>query len=699
MCGTKEGQDAPFTHVMVAGFVVESLAASTCSRANQEVQDLIGNQKNIGAGRVSSQMAGTAKGSCLLVLVLVFVASLFAVGQARAADYSLDSEPAADAKWLVAEPEFLPVDEAFRLSAVFQPNGAVLAQWRMADGYYLYRRQFDAKLDALGSSAQLGQLAIPEGLAKVDEYFGEVEVYYGSVDIGIPLTGSLPDGASLTIEFQGCADAGLCYPPERKLFQVSGPSLLPVAAASRLPQSQALQAGVSQTESAANKTPITSNVGVGAGLSEDRAMAELLEASHFAVALALFFVAGIGLAFTPCVFPMVPILSSIIVGEGENLTKRRAFTLSLAYVLGMAMTYAVVGLLVGLFGAELNLQATLQSPSVLATFAVVFVLLAGAMFGFYELSMPQGVTQWINQRSANQDGGRHPSVFVMGSLSSLVVSPCISAPLAGALIYLSNTGDAVLGGSALFALGLGMGVPLMIIGGSGGHWLPRAGAWMDTVKGAFGFGLLGVAVWLLERLLPGSLALALWAVLLLAAAVYLGALEFVPKTSGARFAQVVGLVLGLWGGACLFGASAGAVDPFRPLAGATGWGDASASSQRELRWQPVKTISDVESLMAASTGPVILDLYADWCISCKVMERSVFPVPHVAEKLGQFTLLKADVTLNDDQDQALLKQFGLFGPPSLVFFAEDGSEMADFRIQGEVDSDTLSRHLSAVLAY
>ena len=264
MCGTKEGQDAPFTHVMVAGFVVESPAASTCSRANQEVQDLIGNQKNIGAGRVSSQMAGTAKGSCLLVLVLVFVASLFAVGQARAADYSLDSEPAADAKWLVAEPEFLPVDEAFRLSAVFQPNGAVLAQWRMADGYYLYRRQFDAKLDALGSGAQLGQLAIPEGLAKVDEYFGEVEVYYGSVDIGIPLTGSLPDGASLTIEFQGCADAGL-YPPERKLFQVSGPSLLPVAAASRSPQSQALQAGVSQTESAANKTPITSNVGAGAG--------------------------------------------------------------------------------------------------------------------------------------------------------------------------------------------------------------------------------------------------------------------------------------------------------------------------------------------------------------------------------------------------------------------------------------------------
>ena len=627
----------------------------------------------------------------LPALMLGFVMCFVIAGPSLASDYSLDSAAVSDANWLVEEPDFLPVDEAFRLSVAMQPNGSVLAQWRMAEGYYLYRHQFDAKLNALDSDAQLGQLRIPEGITKVDEFFGEVEVYYGSVDVEIPLLGRLPDMASLAVGFQGCADAGLCYPPERKVFAVSGQTLLPVDAGGLRPKSV-----LPPIESAGEEAATTKAVAV-AGLSEDRAMADLLEASHFAVALALFFVAGIGLAFTPCVFPMVPILSSIIVGEGQGLTKARAFTLSLAYVLGMAMTYALVGLLVGLFGAELNLQATLQSPGVLGTFAVVFVLLAGAMFGFYELALPQGVTQWINQRNANQEGGRHPSVFVMGSLSSLVVSPCISAPLAGALIYLSNTGDAVLGGSALFALGLGMGVPLMIVGGSGGHWLPRAGAWMDTVKGVFGFGLLGVAVWLLERLLPGSLVLALWAVLLLAAAVYLGALEFVPKASGARFAQVIGLVLGLWGGACLFGASAGAVDPFRPLAGVVAGGGSSVSGEAELRWQAVKTTSDVERAMATSTGPFILDLYADWCISCKVMERSVFPVTHVAEKLGQFTLLRADVTLNDDQDQALLKKFGLFGPPSLVFFAEDGSEMTDFRIQGEVDSDTLSRHLSAVL--
>jgi thiol:disulfide interchange protein DsbD len=391
-------------------------------------------------------------------------------------------------------------------------------------------------------------------------------------------------------------------------------------------------------------------------------------------------------------------LSSIIVGEGQGLTKVRAFTLSLAYVLGMALTYALVGLLVGLFGAELNLQAALQSPLVLATFAVVFVLLAGAMFGFYELALPQAAQQWVDQRSATQSGGRHPSVFVMGSLSSLVVSPCISAPLAGALIYLSNTGDAVLGGSALFALGLGMGVPLMIVGGSGGHWLPKAGAWMDTVKGIFGFGLLAVAVWLLERLLPGPVALGLWGVLMLAAAIYLGALEFVPKLGGARFAQLVGLLLGIWGGACLLGASAGAVDPLRPLANFTADGRPHGTNVQVPVWQPVKTVDDVDAAMARATGPVILDLYADWCISCKVMERSVFPAPQVAEKLLQFTLLRADVTANDGEDQALLKHFGLFGPPSLVFFDENSRELAELRVQGELDEGALSLHLGRVLA-
>ena len=603
------------------------------------------------------------------------------------AQSNLPAQREGSSSWLNEEPEFLPVDEAFQLQASLQPNRVILARWEIAAGYYLYRHQFDVRLNALDSGALLGEPRIPEGIAKRDEFFGDVEVYYGSIAIQIPVVGTLPDDAEIHIDYQGCADAGLCYPPETRSFSVLGSTLLPVAQGGRSRETNR----ASPEASSAGAVPLQS-------VGEDRAMAKVLQTSSFAVSLVLFFIAGIGLAFTPCVFPMVPILSTIIVGEGVGLTKTRAFTLSLAYVLGMALTYALVGLLVGLFGAELNLQATLQSPWVLFSFAIVFVLLSGAMFGFYELALPQSMQQWVDKRSAKQGGGRYPSVFVMGALSSLVVSPCISAPLAGALIYLSNTQDAVLGGSALFALGLGMGVPLMIVGGSGGHWLPRAGAWMNTVKGVFGFGLLGVAVWLLERLLPGSVALALWAGLLVAAGVYLGALEFVPKQAGQRFGQVVGLVMVFWGVACLLGASAGAVDPFKPLARLAANGSSEHQRGGEVRWQPVKSVADVELVMGSARGPVILDLYADWCISCKVMERTVFPEPLVAEKLAQFTLLRADVTANDDQDQSLLKRYGLFGPPSLVFFGEDGGEFEEFRIQGEVDAERLSAQLALVLA-
>ena len=633
----------------------------------------------------SGDAQGRFRGWCIGLTMALLAVPYMAVHPS--AQSSVSNQVDDSSRWLNEEPEFLPVDDAFQLRVSMQPNRVILARWDISDGYYLYRHQFDVRLDALDSGAMLGDPLIPSGVAKRDEFFGDVEVYYGSIAMQIPVVGTLPDGAEIHIDYQGCADAGLCYPPETRSFSVLSNTLLPKA-----PGGRGREASRASQESDASGTPPLQSVG------EDRAMANVLQTSSFAVSLALFFIAGIGLAFTPCVFPMVPILSTIIVGEGEGLTKTRAFTLSLAYVLGMALTYAMVGLFVGLFGAELNLQAALQSPWVLTSFAIVFVLLSGAMFGFYELALPQALQQWVDGRSAKQGGGRYPSVFVMGSLSSLVVSPCISAPLAGALIYLSNTQDAVLGGSALFALGLGMGVPLMIVGGSGGHWLPRAGAWMNTVKGVFGFGLLGVAVWLLERLLPGSVALALWAVFLVAGGVYLGALEFVPKQIGQRFGQVVGLIMVFWGAACLLGASAGAVDPFKPLVGLASVGSSEQRQGGEVRWQPVKSTADVESVMASASGPVILDLYADWCISCKVMERTVFPEPAVAEKLAQFTLLRADVTANDDQDQALLKRYGLFGPPSLVFFGEDGGEFEEFRVQGEVGVERLSAQLALVLA-
>ncbi|MFM7121861.1 MAG: protein-disulfide reductase DsbD, partial [Gammaproteobacteria bacterium] len=407
---------------------------------------------------------------------------------------------------------------------------------------------------------------------------------------------------------------------------------------------------------------------------------------------------------TPCVLPMVPILSSIIVGQKGILTRGRAIRLSVSYVVGMALTYALVGTLVGLFGAGLNLQAALQSPPVLVTFAALFVLLALAMFGFWELRLPAALEQRLNAVGDRVGGGRHVSVLLMGALSALVVSPCVSAPLAGALIYLSTTGDAVLGGAALLALGLGMGVPLVIVGASGGHLLPQSGPWMNQVKAVFGVGLLAVSVWMLERVVPPSLTLALWALLAIGAGVYLGALDGAPRQGWQQLWKALGVVLVLWGTLLLVGAASGANDPLRPLAR---WAvadqgvDAGRPVAGAPEWQPVRGIDDLRRQLAeaASAGqPVLLDLYADWCISCKLMERNVYPDPAVASRMRQFRLLKADVTVNSDADRALLNSLGLFGPPSLVFFGPDGQEIPATRVQGEIDAEQLASHIDQVLS-
>lgn len=591
--------------------------------------------------------------------------------------------------WLAEEEEFLTVDEAFVLSATLTDQGALLARWDMPDGYYLYRHQFGFKTkDA--AQVTLSEAQIPPGKTKIDDYFGEVEVYYHSAEATVPLTSVPGVNTQLGIEYQGCADAGLCYPPETRWFAYDGKRLISASLALSAPSPGATE----QLTQA-----LTSSSLAGIEDTEEEVLAGILASENLLYALALFFIAGIGLAFTPCVLPMVPILSSIIVGEGEGISQRRAFTLSLAYVLGMAGTYALVGTLVGLFGAELNLQAALQSPGVLAFFAFVFVLLSLSMFGFYELQLPQGLQDRLNAMGQKQQGGKHASVVIMGSLSSLVVSPCVSAPLAGALIYISTTNDAVLGGTALLALGLGMGVPLVAVGASGGHWLPRAGAWMNSVKAVFGVLLLGVAVWLLERVVPPAVSLVLWAALLMGSAVYLGVLDFAERKGFAQLGKAAGAMGFLWGVLLLVGAASGANDPLKPLArlGVVSGGAISGVNHEQIQWLPVKSLADVRSRLVASNKPVILDLYADWCISCKVMERNVFPDSQVAAGLSQFTLLRADVTDNDELDRELLNYYGLFGPPSLVFFSVDGRELTEVRIQGEVNAKTLSRHLSAVL--
>ena len=409
--------------------------------------------------------------------------------------------------WLDDEPEFLPVDKAFVLSTEVADDGALLARWEMVDGYYLYRHRFDFATRTSETVAEsgvvLGEPEIPPGKKKIDEWFGEVEVYYHQAQARVPVaSGGGP--VEVGISYQGCADMGLCYPPETKWVALD------------------LGAGVGGGDSSGGLPAATSAISE----TSEQALASMLRDGGLLTSLLLFFLGGVGLAFTPCVLPMVPILSSIIVGESAQITRARALWLSITYVLGMALTYALIGTLVGLFGASMNLQAALQSPPVLVFFALVFVALAFSMFGFYELQLPQRWQNGLNSLGQRVGGGKLVSVFVMGSLSSLVVSPCVSAPLAGALIYISSTGDALLGGGALLALGLGMGVPLVVIGASGGHLLPKAGAWMNSVKAVFGVLLLAVAVWLLERVVPPSLTLVLWAGLAMGAGVYLGALDF-----------------------------------------------------------------------------------------------------------------------------------------------------------------------------
>ena len=597
---------------------------------------------------------------------------LAAVPLATGAEFEWDDEPA-----------FLPVDEAFVLSTESGTDGALLAYWNMPDGYYLYRHQFDFEVRD-GSGATLGAPEIPPGLQKVDEYFGAVEVYYHDAQARVPVSADAGP-LEIGISYQGCADAGLCYPPETKWV------VLNVAASG---------------SAAGPSAPAPFVAGV-VPATEERQLASLLTGSSMLVALSLFFVAGVGLAFTPCVLPMVPILSSIIVGDSENLNRMRAFTLSSTYVLGMALTYALVGTLVGLFGASLNLQAALQSAPVLIVFAIVFVALSFSMFGFYELQLPNSWQNALNSIGDKQGGGKHAGVFVMGSLSSLVVSPCISAPLAGALIYLSSTGDAVLGGSALLALGLGMGVPLIILGSSGGHLLPKAGAWMNAVKTVFGVLLLAVAIWLLERVIPPAATLGLWAALLIGSGVYLGALDGAQRAGWGQLWKASGVFGIVYGVLLLIGAASGAQDPLKPLqqfAGTSGQifgASADGAAQGELRWQPVSDLPELKNAIAEASSmrrPVLLDLYADWCISCKVMERSVFPRPEVSSQLAQFHLVRADVTANNAADKALMNEYGLFGPPSMVFFDAEGRELTEIRVQGEIDADALAAHLKAILA-
>lgn len=594
---------------------------------------------------------------------------------------------AAQAQWFSGNDaeEFLPVLEAFQPSA-WHDGETLYVGVEAAEGYYLYRHRFSVESD----QADLGEPELPAGEFTSDEFLGDVYVFRDRVVFEVPLEGDASGVFPVALTFQGCADAGLCYPPERVELEAAEREAPAAFAGWRDAADEDSGAG----GSGAVQRSTTQGGAASAPQSEDGRFRALMTEASLPLALGLFFLAGLGLTFTPCVLPMVPILSSIIVGQ--NPSRPRAFALSVSYVAGMAVTYAVVGVLMGLFGAGLNLQAQLQSAPVLIAFAALFTLFALAMFGAFSLRLPPRLTGRVDAWQARAQRSGPAGLALAGSLSVLVVSPCVSAPLAGALVFISTTGDALLGGTALLALGLGMGVPLLAVGTFGTTALPRTGAWMTGVKAAFGILLLGVAIWLVERLLPAGVVLLLWAGLAIGSALALGAMSFDQPQGWPRVRQAAGLLLLAWGLALVVGAASGGRDPLRPLAPLAG-GGAPMTEARE-----VTTVAGLDGLRRALAEvpegrAAFVHLTADWCISCKQLERRVYPDPRVAEPLSAFARIDVDVTETDAASRELLDHFGLFGPPSLLFF-HAGEEIREARIQGEMRAPQLADHLEGVLS-
>ncbi len=561
--------------------------------------------------------------------------------------------------------EFLDPAVAFKPTARALDAQTIEVSFAIAKGYYLYRDKFRFAID--GDAATLGPPVFPKGKEKNDENFGKVEVFFNSVAIRLPVernaSGPLP--LKLNVTSQGCADAGVCYPPQTQTVSVELP---------------------------ATGSPAAAPAAVDA--DESGKIAGILRNAGFWANLAFFFIAGLGLALTPCVLPMIPILSGIIAGQGHKNSHARGFALSLAYVLGMAVTYAAAGIAAGMTGTLLS--AALQNAWVLGAFALVFVVLSFSMFGFYELQLPVTLQSKLSEESGHLRGGRGIGVFAMGALSALIVGPCVAAPLAGALLYIGQTGDAVLGGTALFVMALGMGVPLIAVGVAGGSLLPKTGPWMEAVKKGFGVLLLATAVWLVSPVIPPVAAMLAWAALLIIPAIFLHALDPLPQHAGGwqRFWKGIGIVMLLTGAALLIGALAGSRDPLQPLAGLRG--QAVAAEVNKLPFEPVRSVAELDARLAAVDRPVMLDFYADWCVSCKEMERYTFADPAVRAKMADFTLLKADVTANTAEDKALLARFGLYGPPGIIFFTPAGREIRGLRVVGFQEASVFMKQLARV---
>jgi thiol:disulfide interchange protein DsbD len=587
-------------------------------------------------------------------IVPVVLLALLACGLAQAAD------------------DFLPPEQAFRLRAELRDSARggrmVHLAWAIAPGYHLYRDRL------VFDSPQLGAPALPQGARTFDSNFDkEVETYAGHLAADLPVKSGTQAPFVLRVAYQGCADEGLCYPPAEAAFKVD-----PAAPGVLQPAGQALAPAAPE--------------------EDDSSLAQRTLRSGSAWRIGLAFLAfGLLLSFTPCVLPMVPILSSIIVGEA-NVSRGKGFTLALSYSLGMALVYTSLGVAAGLAGE--GLAGALQKPWVLLSFGGLLVALALSMFDVYQLQLPSKLQSRLSQASGRMSGGRMAGVFAMGAVSALIVGPCVAGPLAGALLYISQTRNVWTGGWALFCMAAGMSVPLLLTGVSAGSLLPRAGGWMNGVKRLFGLVLIAVAVWMVSPVFPVTVAMLLWGAFAVLCAVFLRVLEPLPVGAGLRSyaAKALGFLFLTGGLLELLGAASAGQDVLQPLAHLRGApAAATAQAGQAHGFDRIRTVADLDQALAASSRPVILDFYADWCVSCKEMERYTFSSPGVQAQLQQVRLLQVDVTANNRDDRALMKRYGLFGPPGIILFRQ-GREVPQSRIIGFMPPERFSRHLSRYLA-
>ncbi len=570
--------------------------------------------------------------------------------------------------------DFLPPDVAFRLSAFADGPDRVRLVWQISDGYYLYRTRIKAETSS--DHAQIGSLVMPTGQTKTDEYFGKQEIYHRELAATLPVarSGGAALDLPLKVTYQGCAEAGICYPPIVKTISVSLPGGTATSATGGAPAARA-------------------NAGDSSGfISEQDRYASVIRDSNIVWVILFFLAAGVGLSFTPCVLPMVPIVSGIIVGDGRShITTRRAFTLSLIYVLGMALTYTAAGIAVAAGGQQV--QAAFQQTWILVLFAGLFVVLALAMFGLFTLQMPAAIQTRLASVSNRQSAGTYGGVAIMGALSALIVTTCVAPALVGALLFIGQSGNMLRGGAALFAMGMGMGTPVLIVGASAGKLLPKAGPWMDLVKRLFGALMLGVAAWMLSRVVAERYQSLLWIVPLTAIAVVLwtGARSLRGSLVPVRIAAVAVAILVVM---LAVGAQFSGMSPLFA-------GSPAAAAGHELPFRAIKSLDDLQREVADAKSHgkgVLLDFYADWCVSCKEMERYTFTDTAVQTALQATILLRADVTANDSSDQALLKHFEIFGPPTIALYGADGQERRQYRVVGYMKAADFAALLHQALA-